>query len=133
MDLEEIRIFVEQYDGDESDEARDHYLDLTSHADANLAIVGELGPSDSALLIANTATTLWFAETIGFRYQGIHRRPIAPGAIFVEDLDHYEITLTPGGSVSHRRDWIDREEEEVCAFLSARHPLLERHFTIGEA
>jgi hypothetical protein len=133
MDLEEIRIFVEQYDGEESGEARDHYLDLTSHADANLGIVGELGPSDAALLIANTAMALWFAETIGYRYQGVYRRPIAQGAIFVEDLDHHEINLTPGGSVSYRRDWMDREEEEVRAFLCSRYPLLEGHFTTDEA
>jgi hypothetical protein len=127
--MQEFEEFLETYQGHEFDHAREAYEYLRYRAEAALEVFGELGPHDARLLLANSARELIIAETIGYRFQSLQRRPIVEDAIFIEDVDHAEYNLTPGGSVSYRRDWADREDELVEAFLVERYPLLSEQFT----
>lgn len=124
--MEEFEEFLESYSGYDTQDAREAYEFLRFRAEAALEILGELGPSDTRLVLANSARELTIAETIAYRFQSIHRRPIMDDAIFIEDVDHAEYNLTPGGSVSYRSDWSDREEALVKDFLVERYPRLEQ-------
>lgn len=127
--MQDLEDFLNSYDGEDSQAAIGWYEFSRFRAEAALDIYGELGPDDARQLLEQSAWELVLAETIGYRYQALNRKPILKDAIFIEDLDHAEYNFTPGGSVSYRRDWMDREDALVKAFLSERYPLLADYFS----
>ncbi|GAC1043305.1 hypothetical protein [Rhizobium sp. No.120] len=119
--MQDYEAFFETYEGENTQEARDAYGFFRFRAEAGLDVISELGPHDTELALANAARELVCAEIIGYRLQALQRYPILEDAIFIMDVDHAEPNLTPGGSVSSRRDWMDREDTLVRAFLADRY------------
>lgn len=127
MDLELYERFLAGYGGEDTDDARLAYRALIAEADADADIADAVGPYDARVVNALIARMLNIAVRIGYRYQAMSREPIEDGAIFVEELDHYEYIFTPNGTVSSRRDWQDREDECVMEFLREKYPRLDHH------
>lgn len=124
--MQDYHDFLDSYAGDNTPEALEAYEFLVARAEAAIQILelGNISPEDSAALTEDVVAELIAAETIAYRFQALHREPIVESAIYVQDTEHLEYTFGMGGSVSYRRDWLDREEESVRAFLSVRYPTL---------
>jgi hypothetical protein len=120
--------FLHDYNGNDVEPARTHYLGLINRVDSDMAVADELDYDDRMLLLTEVAQNLILAERVAYRFQHINRRRLYDGAIFIEDDDHFEEILTPLGKVSSREDWKDREVPVVVQWLSVQYPTLADYF-----